>query len=589
MYVHVIPNRSSPPAILLREGYRDENGKLKNRTLANLSHWPAERIEALRQALKGGAVGPPLAEAFSVARTRPHGHVAAVLGTAYRLGLDRVVGSGPGRARELALAMVARRVIEPEPGSKLACARGLSAATLDSTLGEVLEVEGADEDDLYEAMDWLVSQQDRIENTLARRHLSEGTLVLYNVSSAALEGRHCDLGQIGYARDGVKGRLQIVYGLLTNKEGCPVAVQVFEGKTGDPSTIPAQVAKIKERFKLSTVVLVGDRGMITKARINEDLRKAELDWITALRAPAIKQLAERKTVQLGLFDETNLVEVTDPEYPGERLIACRNPILAEERRRKREALLVSTEAQLAAIEAATKREKRRLKGAAKIGVRVGRVINHYKVAKHFILEIGEVGFSFRRDEARIAEEAALDGIYVIWTSVQADTLSSTEVVSSYKRLQRVERAFRIFNGDLDVRPIYHRKANRVRAHLLICMLSHYVEWHMQRDLAPLMFAEEDLELAALRPDPISPPKPSPTAAAKAAKKRTADGLPAQSFRSLLRDLATIAVNRVQPLGAGPPFDKVTTPTEVQARALALLGVSERLGFERRRRVGARRG
>jgi transposase len=580
MYVKFVRNRNSPPAILLTEGYR-EGGKVKNRTIANLSKWPPEKIEALRQALKGGRVSPPLSEAFSVIRSRPHGHVAAVLGTLQRLGLDRIIDTTGSRNRNLALAMIVQRVIEP--GSKLACARALAPDTCSSTLGEVLGVERADEDDLYAAMDWLVSQQERIENTLAKRHLSEGTLVLYDVSSAALEGRHCDLGRLGYPRDGVKGRLQIIYGLLTTKDGCPVAVEVFEGNTGDPATVPAQVAKIKDRFGLSSVVLVGDRGMITKARINEDLRDGGLDWITALRAPAIKQLAQRGTIQLSLFDQTNLLEVSDPQYPGERLVVCRNPVLAEERRRKREALLKATEAELAKIETAVRREKRPLRGKDAIGVRLGKVINHYKMGKHFITEIGDDVFSFRRDEARIAEEAVLDGIYVVRTSVGTDRLSSAEVVVSYKRLQRVERAFRIFNGDLDVRPIHHRKADRVRVHLLLCMLSHYVEWHMLERLAPLLFAEEHPEqVAATRSSPVNPPLRSASAAAKAKTKRTQDGLSVQSFCSLLRDLRTITVNRMQPTDASMiAFDKITTPTPLQSRALQLLGVSEKLGFTKK--------
>jgi transposase len=578
MYVKVVPNRNSPPAILLTEGYR-EGGKVKNRTLANLSKWPPAKIEALRQALKGKAVGLPLPEAFSVARTRPHGHVAAVLGTAQRLGLDRIIDAKASRQRELVLAMIAQRVIDP--CSKLACAQALSVETQCSTLGEVLGVSRADEDDLYTAMDWLVSRQQPIEGALASRHLSEGTLVLYDVSSAALEGRHCELAHIGYARDGVKGRRQIVYGLLTSKEGCPVAIEVFEGNTADPATVSAQVAKLRERFGLSRVVLVGDRGMITEARIDQDLKEAGLEWITALRAPAIRKLAEAGTIQLSLFDQSNLAEVSHPDYPGERLVACRNPILAGERRRKREALLAATEAELATIEGATKRHTRRLHGKERIGVRVGKVINRYKVAKHFLIEIGEEHFSFRRNEPRIAQEAALDGIYVIRTNVADDGLSSPEVVASYKRLQRVERAFRIFNGDLAVRPIHHRKSDRVRAHLLICMLAHYVEWHMRERLAPLLFSEEDPEQAAAGPDPVTPPGRSPSAAAKARTKRTQDGLPVQSFPSLLRNLATIAANRIQPTEGGiPPFDTITTPTALQERALGLLGVSERLGFSR---------
>lgn len=577
MYIAVVPNRNSRPAILLREGYR-EGGKVKNRTIANLTNCPAELLDAMRQVLKGGEAGPPLAEAFSISRSRPHGHVAAVLGTLQRIGLDRIIDSKRCRNRDLTLAMIVQRIIEP--GSKLACARALAASTLSSSLGEILQVERADEDDLYGAMDWLVLQQERIENSLARQHLSEGTLVLYDVSSAALEGRHCELGRLGYPRDGVKGRLQIIYGLLTTKDGCPVAVQVFEGNTGDPATVSAQVAKIKDRFRLSSVVLVGDRGMITKARIDEDLRGSGLDWITALRAPAIKQLARRGAVQLSLFDETNLAEVSDPEYPGERLIVCRNPILAEERRRKREDLLSATEAELRKIQLAVRREKRPLRGAGVIGVRLGKVINRYKMSKHFMTHIGEDHFSFQRDDEQITQEAALDGLYVVRTNVGPEKLNSAEVVASYKRLQRVERAFRIFNGDLDIRPIHHRKADRVRAHLFLCMLSHYVEWHMLERLAPLLFSEEHPEREALaRPSPVNPPVRSASATAKAKTKRTTDGLPVQSFRSLLRDLATIGVNRMQPTQAVlPAFDKVTTPTPLQRRALQLLGVSEHLGF-----------
>ncbi|MBI2239001.1 MAG: IS1634 family transposase [Actinobacteria bacterium] len=588
MYVTVVPNRNSPPAILLREGYR-EGGKVKNRTLANLSRWPPEKVEALRRVLRGEGAGAPLTEAFHISRTRPHGHVAAVVGTAYRIGLEQIIDPAPSRRRDLVMAMIANRVVDP--GSKLACARALSPDTLSSSLGEVLGVGRADEDDLYAAMDWLVHRQDRIEDTLARRHLAEGTLVLYDVSSAALEGRHCELGRLGYPRDGVKGRLQIVYGLLTTKDGSPVAVEVFEGHTADPATVSHQVAKIKDRFGLSTVVLVGDRGMITEARITEDLKEAGLDWITALRAPAIRSLVQAGAIQVSLFDQVNLAEVTHQDYPGERLVVCRNPAVAAERRRKREALLSSTEADLAKIEAATSRDKRRLKGKDKIGVRVGKVINRFKVAKHFITEIGEESFSFRRNEAKINAEAALDGIYVIRTSVGPGDLSPEQVVRSYKRLQRVERAFRIFNTDLDVRPIHHRKADRVRAHLLLCMLAHYVEWHMLQDLAPMLFSEEDPEGAeAARPNPVDPPVRSASATSKARSKRTEDGQSVHSFRSLLADLATVAANRIEPKEPGiPPFDIITTPTPLQERAFKLLGVSHRLGlFEGSRRPPVRR-
>lgn len=578
MYVARIPNRGSPPAILLREGYR-EGGKVKTRTLANLSHWPEERVEALRRVLKGqGVVASRLQDAFVVERTRPHGHVAAVLGIAQGLGLPDLIDPQPSRARSLAVAMVVGRVIDP--CSKLAAARGLAPQTLSSTLGEVLGVSGADEDDLYAAMDWLGARQQRVEEALARRHLEEGMLVLYDVSSAAFEGRSCPLAKLGYARDGVRGRLQVVYGLLTNKDGCPVAVQVFEGNTADPSTVAAQVGKLRDRFRLSQVVVVGDRGMLTRARIDEDLRPAGLGWVTAIRAPAIKALAEAGAIQPSLFDEVDLAEIDHPDYPGERLVVCRNPALAAERARKREELLAATEAELHKIEAATRRAKRPLRGRDRIGVRVGKVINRHKVAKHFQIQITEDGLTFRRDHTRIAAEAALDGIYVIRTNVGAEHMSAEEVVSSYKRLAHVERAFRIYNTELDVRPIHHRKAERVKAHFFICMLAHYIEWHMLKRLAPILFTDDDKTTAqAQRSNPVEPARRSPQAQAKARRKRTQDGQPVHSFRSLIADLATIAANRIRPQDtAVPPFDMITTPTPIQDRAFKLLGVSPRLGF-----------
>lgn len=577
MYITVIRKKHYTPVILLREGYR-EGGKVKTRTILNLTNWPVQVREALQQALRGGVVGPALHKAFSIARTRPHGHVAAVLGTISRLGLDRIIDRSNSRRARLVLAMIVQRVIEPD--SKLACSQALRDDTRTSTLGEVLDVSRADEDDLYDAMDWLVSQQDRIERALARRHLGEGTLVLYDVSSAALEGTHCELGKIGYARDGVKGRQQVVYGLLTTKEGCPVAVQVFEGSTGDPATISQQVAKLKKRFKLTSVVLVGDRGMITEARLRDDLAPNRLDWITALRAPRIWSLVRDGAVQMSLFDQTNLAEVTHPDYPGERFVACHNPLEGEDRRRKREELLAATEADLEKIRIATERKNRPLRGEDKIGERVGRVIARRKMRKHFIWGIDDSGrFWFRRDQERIAREAALDGLWMVRTSVGSDRLSASEVVSSYKRLQQVERAFRIFNGDLDVRPIYHRKANRVRAHFLICMLAHYVEWHMLHSLAPLLFCEEDpAAVETARPDPVAPPVRSRSSASKAATKHNQDGWPVQSFRSLLKGLGTIAVSRIRPELEGViEFDKVTDPTPLQEQVFKLLGVSPRYG------------
>lgn len=577
MYVTRVPNRGSPPAVLLRESFR-EGGKVRNRTLTNLSRWPEDKVDALERVLKGLPPKVNLAEAFEIARTRPHGHVAAAVGTLRRLGLEEVLDPAPSRARDLAVAMVVARVVEP--ASKAATARGLHPATLSSSLGEVLGVSGADEDDLYEAMDWLLARQDSVETALARRHLSEGTLVLYDVSSAAFEGSTCPLARLGYPRDGVKGRLQVVYGLLANKEGVPVATEVFEGNTGDPATVGAQIAKVKERFGLTRVVMVGDRGMLTSARLAEDLSPAGLEWVSALRAPAIKALAQAGAFQPSLFDDFGLGEISHPDYPGERLVVCRNPHVASERARKREALLAATEAELAKVAAATAREQRPLRGKDKIGLRVGKVVGRYKVAKHLVVEIGENSFSYRRDEERIAAEAALDGIYVLRTNVSAETLSPSAVVSAYKRLANVERAFRAYNGDLDIRPIRHRKAERVRAHLFLCMLAHYVEWHMLERLTPMLFADDNRAGAeAARETPVHPAARSQSAEAKARTKRNADGEPVHSFASLLADLATIAVNRVQPTDPDvPAFDVVTTPTPLQRRAFELLGVSPRLGF-----------
>jgi hypothetical protein len=576
MYVARVPNRGSPPAILLRESYR-EGGKVKNRTLANLSRWPEDKVEALGRVLKGLPPKANLEEAFEIARSLPHGHVAAVLGTLRDLGLEELVDAVPSRRRDLVTAMVVAQVIAP--ASKLACARGLRAETATSSLGEILSVSACDEDDLYGAMDWLRPRQEAIEDALAARHLRDGTLVLYDVSSAAFEGVTCPLGARGHARDGVRGRLQIVYGLLATKQGVPVAVEVFRGNTGDPATVASQVAKVKERFSISHVCLVGDRGMLTTARLRHDVAPAELDFIAALRSPAIATLVEAGAVQLGLFDEHDLCEITHPDYPGERLVACRNPALAQRRRAKREALLQSTEAELDKIAAAVGRERRPLRGKDKIAFRAGRVINRYKVAKHFDLDIGEDSFSFARHEAKIAAEAALDGIYVLRTSLGPEVLDAPGVVSSYKALANVERAFRGFNTDLDIRPIRHRTEERVRAHVFLRMLSYYVSFHMQQRLAPMLFRDDDKEAAeAARTSPVAPARRSERALGKARTKRTATGEPVHSFTSLLEDLATIALNRVQPNDPDlPAFTVITTPTPLQRRAFELLGISHRHG------------
>lgn len=581
MYIARIPNRGSPPAILLREGYR-EGGKVKNRTLANLTRWAPEKVAALEAVLKGATVaGVPLEDAFEVARSRPHGHVAAVVGMLRRIGLEAVIDRMPSRLRDLCVGLIAARVFAP--GSKLALARALSPQTLTSSLGEVLGIASADEDDLYDAMDWLVARQERIESGLARRHLKDGTLVLYDVSSAAFEGHCCPIARLGYPRDGVKGRLQVVYGVLSTTEGCPVAVEVFEGNTGDPSTLATQIDKLRERFKLARVVVIGDRGMITSARIREDIAAVDgLDYITALRAPAIKALVEDEAIQMSLFDEVDLAEITHPHYPSERLVVCKNPAVAGERARKREELLEATEGLLEEIRAATQRPKRPLKGKDKIGVRVGKVIGKYKVAKHFTFEIGDDSFTYARNDERIAEEAALDGLYVIRTSVGQDHLSAADTVRAYKGLVRAEEAFRYCNMDIEVRPIRHRTEPRVKAHLLICMLAWHVEWHMRKALAPMLFSDDDKDAAeAERPSPVAPAQRSARAKGKAATKRTDDGTPVHSFKSLLDDLAAVAVDRIQPRDDTiPAFDKVTVPTSLQQRAFDLLHVSHRLGFEK---------
>ena len=575
MHIERVPNRGSKPCILLRESYR-EGTKVRKRTLTNITHWPEPLVRQFEALLKGGrVVRMGGAEDFEVVRSLPHGHVAAVLGTLRRLGLDEVVSATPCREQRLCLAMVVARVIDPL--SKLATARGLAPETAVSTLGEELAITDADETDLYAAMDWLLKRQPRIEGKLARRHLKDGTLVLYDVSSSYFEGRTCPLARHGHPRDGKRDKLQIVYGLLCDPDGRPVAVEVFAGNVGDPSTLASQVRKIRQRFGIEHVVLVGDRGMLTEARLRTDIKGRDgLDWITALRAPAIRKLVSEGSLQLSLFDERDLAEVTSPDFPGERLIVCRNPLLAEERRRKRDELLAATEKQLAKVATAVARPQRPLRGAATIGLRVGRLVNQLKMAKHFILQIDAAAFTYERKAAHIAEEEALDGIYVIRTSVPAAKLSSDRTVEAYKSLSRVERAFRsIKTVDLKVRPIHHRLAKRVRAHVFLCLLAYYVEWHMREALAPQLFDDDNrAEAARLRTSPVAPARRSASACAKAAAKRTAEDLPVHSFQTLLADLATIARNRLRTnLPGAPCFQRVTRPTPVQRSALDRLGVA----------------
>ena len=572
MYIETVPNRNSNPTILLRESFRDE-GKVKKRTLANLTKVPTKVIEGMKKLLKGATVVEKLEQAFEIIRSLPHGHVAAVLGTIKKLKLGHIIGSEKDWQHPLVLAMIAARIIDPK--SKLATARGFDNETATSSLAQELGVDSADEEALYQAMDWLLERQGDIETELARRHLKDGSLVLYDVTSTYFEGRTCPLARIGYNRDQKKGKLQIVFGLLCNIEGCPVAVEVFEGDTGDPSTLQEQIQKIRERFGLERIILVGDRGMITQARIENDLKPAGLDWITALRAPQIRLLVESGAIQLSLFDEQDLGEVTSTDYPGERLIVCRNPRLAAERSRKRDELLAATEKQLEEVVQATRRTKRPLRGKDRIGMRVGKVVNRYKVGKHFHLDIQEDGFSYRRNQESISKEASLDGIYVVRTTVTAKTLATEEVVSTYKSLSHVEQAFRSYKSvDLKVRPIHHRLAGRVRAHVFLCMLAYYVEWHMRQALAPILFDDDEREAArAKRASVVAPAQRSPSAKRKAKRKRTDDNYPVHSFQTLLADLATISKDRIKPnLPDAPLFDKVTVPTSLQQRALDLLRV-----------------
>src|SRR6266566_4491825 len=525
MYIETVPNRGSPPAILLRESYR-VGGKVKKRTLLNLTGWPRHVIDGLRALLKGGTVLPAVDDGITIKRSLPHGHVAAVLGTLRSIGLDQLLGPAGNRCRDLIVAMIVARLIAPV--SKLATAKALDPATAASSLGSVLRLGEVDKAELYTALDWLFERQPQIEAALARRHLRNGTLVLYDVSPSYLEGRCCPLAQLGYNRDRKRGKLQIVYGLLCAPDGCPVAIEVFEGSTGDPMTLAAQIEKVKQRFDLTHVVLVGDRGMITQARIDEDIKPAKLDWITALRAPAIK------------------------------------------------ALLAATERELAAISTGVRRARDPLRGQAEIALKVGAVINKYKVAKHFTLTISDSEFSFARKIDAIDDEARLDGIYVVRTCLTAKALDDNASVRAYKSLAQVERAIRsIKTVDLQIRPIFHWAAPRVCAHVCLCMLAYYVEWHMRRRLAPMLYDDADKEGAeALRTSVVARAQRSPSALAKQTYGTTADGLPVHSLHSLLADLATLARNTlVTALRPDHEFVLHTRPTAIQQKALDLLGVN----------------
>jgi hypothetical protein len=572
MFIERVPNRTSPPAILIRESFR-EGRTVRKRTLANISKLPEPMITAIGQLLKGAEIATPLKDTFEIRRALPHGAVAAVLGTMRKCGLDTLLkarSEDDQRSAAIVRALIVNRVIAP--GSKLAFWRALDPETANSSLARACGLENVSEREVYAALDWLLAQQPRIETALAKRHLKGGTLVLYDVSSSYLEGRCCELAQQGYSRDHRPDRPQIVYGLLCAADGTPVAIEVFDGNTSDPKTMTAQVKKLKTRFKLASVVLVGDRGMITSARITEDLKPAGLDWISCLRAPQIRELASGP-LQLSLFDERDLAEISAPEhFPGERLIACRNPLLADERARKRNALLEATERDLKRIAEAVRRAPKK-HTAAVTGLKVGAVIDKHKMAKHFVLDIRDGHFSFRRNDEGIAAEAALDGIYVIRTSVPEDQLSAEDTVSAYKSLAQVERAFRTMKGvDLQIRPIHHWLSNRVRAHVFLCMLAYYVEFHMRRALTPMLFTEHAPE-ARERKSAVAPAQVSPATIEKRTRRRTADGQAVLAWPDLLAHLATLTLNDVVlPMKGTATFAMLARPTALQEKAFALLGL-----------------
>jgi transposase len=552
---------------LLRRTFR-VGAQVKHETLGNISHLPPDLVELIRRALAGEKF-LPATQAFVVERNLPHGHVEAVLGALRRLGLDSLLASQPSRQRDLALAMIVERLLDP--CSKLATTRLWHT----STLAEELNVADATEDDLYQAMDWLLARQARVEKKLAARHLRDGALVLYDVSSSYYEGRTCPLARFGHDRDGKRGLPIIVYGLLTDAEGRPVAVHVYPGNTGDPSTVPDQVERLRRRFGLARVVLVGDRGMLTETQIGKLREHPGLGWISALRGPAIRALVESGSLQLSLFDQQNLAEIRSPEYPGERLVACFNPLLAEERRRKRQELIEATEKDLEKIAVEVKRRTRTPLGEAEIALKAGRVLNRFKVGKHFSLTIADGGFRWSRREESIRREAELDGVYVVRTSEPKSRCSAEDTVRRYKSLAQVERAFRSLKGiDLQIRPIHHRTENHVRAHIFLCMLAYYVQWHMRRALAPLLFDDEELRQDRERRDPVAPAESSASAQAKRVSRLTADGLPVQSFHTLLRSLATRCRNTCRIPGdpTGTTFQQLTQATPLQARALQLLGL-----------------
>jgi len=567
MYIETVPNRNSKPTILLREGWREGN-RTPKRTLANISHWPQERIEALRLLLKGKQMVPKQ-EVYDVVRSLPHGHVEAVLGTIRKLGLDSLIASRHSRQRDLVVAMIAELLVHP--CSKLATTRLWHTTTLAEELG----VEDAQVDELYGAMDWLLGRQSRIENKLARRHLRERSVVLYDISSSSYYGRTCPLAVYGNNRDGMRLPC-IVYGLLADEGGRPVAIDVYPGNTGDPATVPDQVDKLRRRFGLSHVVLVGDRGMLTQTQIDTLRKYPGLGWISALRSAAIRELVEGGALQLSLFDKQNLAEISSEDYPGERLMVCYNPLLAEDRARTRHELIEETERRFEKIAAEVARRTRKPLTADEIGIKVGKVLSQYKMGKHFKLSIEDNIFEWERNQENIERESQLDGIYVIRTSEKRDTLSPQDTVRNYKRLTQVEQAFRCLKSiDLRVRPIRHRTVDHVRAHVFLCTLAYYVEWHMRKALAPLLFQDEELDAARQTRDPVAKAEPSASAKRKKATRLTQDRLPVQSFSDLLAQLATRTRNacRVNYDRSVLTFTRHTELTPLQARAFELLGLN----------------
>jgi hypothetical protein len=559
--VHVVTNRRQGKhreyvTHLLRRSYR-EGGRVRNETVGNLSHLPDELVELVRRALRGQRF-VAADEAFEIERSLPAGHVEAALRVANRLELPRLIDRARCRERDLVVAMVVQRLLWP--ASKLGTARALGRSTLAAELG----VEGCDEDDLYGALDWLLARQARIEDRLARRHLEDGELVLYDVSSSYFEGRCCPLAELGYSRDGRRGTPQIVYGLLCDKRGRPIAVEVFQGSLHDDKTLPAQLEKLRRRFGLRRIVVVSDRGMVTRANLEAMRGEQGVGWVTALKAPQVKRLVKEGALQLSLFDERNLAEIASDDYPGERLVVCRNPLVQAERSRKREDLLAATERELQAI--AERVEQGTLEGAAEIGLRAGAVWNRFRVKKHFELELTDTSFAFHRRHEQIAQEAALDGIYVLRTSVAEDELSAPAVVRSYKQLKEVERAFGTLKGPLELRPIHHRLEDRVRAHVFLCMLSYYLAWQLREAWAELLFKDQCPPVPA---DPVAKARRSAEAERKARTKRTRRGETAHSFTSLIAELATLTRNTIRVPGTNVTFEKLSKPTPLQATALEL--------------------